>query len=67
MSKYELWGIRENEPKWEKISEFNGRNEVESRIDELLSTGEYKEAIVIREYRYVLGKERRNKTLKKCK
>ena len=65
MSKYELWGIRENEPKWEKISEFESRAEVESRIDELLKKEEYKEAVVLREYRYVLGKERKGKVLRK--
>lgn len=61
MSKYELWGIRENEPKWEKISEFDGRWEVNSRIDELLESGEYKEATVIKDFKYVLGKEYKGK------
>lgn len=61
MSKYELWGKKEEEPKWEKISEFDGRWEVNSRIDELLESGEYKEATVIKDFRYVLGKEYKGK------
>ena len=65
MSKYELWGKKEEEPKWEKISEFDGRWEVNSRIDELLESGEYKEATVIKDFKYVLGKERKEKVLRR--
>ena len=65
MSKYELWGKKEEEPKWEKISEFEGRYEIESRIDELLESGEYKEATVLKDFRYVLGKERKEKVLRR--
>jgi len=65
MSKYELWGKKEEEPNWEKISEFDGRWEVNSRIDELLESGEYKEATVIKDFRYVLGKERKEKVLRR--
>lgn len=65
MGKYELWGKKEEEPKWEKISEFDGRWEVNSRIDELLESGEYKEATVLKDFRYVLGKERKEKVLRR--
>lgn len=57
MSKYELWGKHKDSPNYEKISEFDGRQEIECRINELLATGDYSEAIVIRDFRYVLGKE----------
>ena len=61
MSKYELWGKQWSKPNYEKVSEFENRWEIESRIDELLESGDYKEATVIRDYKYVKGKEYRGK------
>ena len=61
MSKYELWGKHREKSYWEKISEFEGKWEIESRIDELLESGEYQEATVLKDYVYILGKEYKGK------
>ncbi len=65
MSKYELWALHKDKTYWEKISEFEGRWEIESRIDEILATGDYKEATVLRDHLYILGKEYKKNKLKK--
>lgn len=57
MSKYELWAKPFNEPNYIKIIEFDNYHETQSRIDNLLETGEYSEATVIKDFKYVLGKE----------
>jgi hypothetical protein len=67
MSNYELWALPNDKTYWEKISEFEGRYEVESRIDELLATGEYKEATVLRDHLYILGKEYKKNKVKRKK
>ena len=65
MSNYELWAHHKDKPYWEKISEFEGRWEIESRIDEILATGDYIEATVLREHKYILGKEYKKSKVKR--
>ena len=65
MSKYELWALPNDKTYWIMISEFEGRWEIESRIDELLATGDYKEATVLREHVYIFGKVYKKNKVKK--
>ena len=65
MSKYELWALPNDKTYWVMISKFEGRWEIESRIDELLATGDYKEATVLREHVYIFGKVYKKNKVKK--
>lgn len=65
MSKYELWAKHKDKTYWEKISEFQNRYEIQSRIDELLATGDYKEATVLKDHLYISGKEYKKSKVKK--
>lgn len=65
MSKYELWAKHKDKTYWEKISEFENRYEIQSRIDELLATGDYVEANVLKDYLYISGKVYKKNKVKK--
>ena len=57
MSKYELWAKHKDKSFYEKIYEFDNKVEMYYRVDEILATGEYIEATVLREHKYIYGKE----------
>lgn len=65
MSNYELWAKHKEKSYYEKICEFEGRWEIQSRIDELIETGNYVEVTVIKDYQYIAGKEYKKSKVKR--
>ena len=65
MSKYELWAKHKDKSFYELICEFDNPNEAMYRVDEIIATGEYVEATVLREHKYIYGKESKKGKVKK--
>ena len=58
---FELWARSKDTKEFKKIEEFKRFIECEYKIDEVLATGEYLEALVVMENRYIIGKEYKEK------